>query len=228
MASVLIMFFYADDLCLMAPSPSGLQNLINLCSDFGTSNCILFNPLKSMYLVFKPKGFKLSIPPVFLYNDVIPYCERIRYLGFMLADSLSDDIDITKQLRTLYMRANSLLRTFHHCTTDVKLELARAYCACFYCPSMWTKYNKATFSKLRVAYNNVYRRILGLPRHSSASEMYVANDLDNIEAMLRKNVYSFKSRMCKSRNLLIKCLVSCSFVVDKCWRHWTSILYTVR
>ena len=30
--------FYADDLCLMAPSPAALQVLINICSQFSEDN----------------------------------------------------------------------------------------------------------------------------------------------------------------------------------------------
>ena len=43
-----------------------------------------------------------------------------------------------------------------------------------------------TFSKLRVAFNNVYRRILGLPTWSSASEMYASHNIGIFEALLRK------------------------------------------
>ena len=45
-----------------------------------------------------------------------------------------------------------------------------------------------TFSKLRVAFNNVCRprRALGLPKWSSASEMYDTHNIENFEALLRK------------------------------------------
>ena len=34
-----------------------------------------------------------------------------------------DDEDMLRQMRTLYIRSNKLLRTFHYGSTDVKLEL---------------------------------------------------------------------------------------------------------
>ena len=30
--------FYADDICVIAPSPSGLQGLLNICAKFGLEN----------------------------------------------------------------------------------------------------------------------------------------------------------------------------------------------
>ena len=69
---------------------------------------------------------------------------------------------------------------FHHCSVDVKLALFRSYCTCFYCPFLWTHYKKSNYSKLRVAFNNVYRRILKFPSRSSASTMYVVNNIDSL------------------------------------------------
>ena len=42
-------------------------------------------------------------------------------------------------------------------------------------PFLWTHYKKSTHSKLRVAFNNVYRRLLKLSPRSSASTMYGVN-----------------------------------------------------
>ena len=43
---------------------------------------------------------------------------------------------------------------------------------------------KATSSKLRVEYNNVYRKVFGLKQRSSASEMFVLNNISNFEALM--------------------------------------------
>jgi len=46
--------FYADDICVIAPSPSGLQGLLNICAKFGFKNDIVHNPIKLLCIVFKP------------------------------------------------------------------------------------------------------------------------------------------------------------------------------
>ena len=50
------------------------------------------------------------------------------YLGFSFCDSKQDDNDILRQLRTVYAQSHTLLRTFSHCSTDVKVTLFQSYC----------------------------------------------------------------------------------------------------
>ena len=71
----------------------------------------------------------------------------------------------------LYAQSNKLVSIFNHCTTYVKLVLFDSYCTSLYCPFLWTDYTKRTFSKLRVAFNNPYRKTFNLPIWSSASTM---------------------------------------------------------
>ena len=33
---------YADDMCILAPSATGLQNLLNICVDYAKTNTIVF------------------------------------------------------------------------------------------------------------------------------------------------------------------------------------------
>ena len=51
-----------------------------------------------------------------------------------------------------------------------------------------------TFSKLREAFNNVYRRVLELPKWSSGSEIYATHNIEKFAALLRKVIYEFIQR----------------------------------
>ena len=68
--------FYADDLCLMAPSSVGLQHLIEICANYGFENDLLFNRSESMCMVVKPRGRNVSTPP----NVAKWCCARVRRL----------------------------------------------------------------------------------------------------------------------------------------------------
>ena len=48
---------------------------------------------------------------------------------------------------------------------------------------------------IKVAYNNAYRKILGVSRRASASGMFVSNDIPNFEAVLRNSIYSITTRL---------------------------------
>ena len=128
------------------------------------------------------------------------------YLGFTFSSDQKNDNDILRQLRMLYTTSNRLLRLFHHCSVDVKLALFRSYCTCLYCLFLWTHYKKSNYSKLRVAFNNVYRRILKLLSRNSASTIYVVNNIDSLEVLVRKRIFGFMERFNYSDNTIIKCI----------------------
>ena len=103
---------------------------------------------------------------------------------FILCDDLNDKNDMNRQLRSLYARANTLLRKFLKCSISVKLTLLQSYCSNAHCSHLWVIYTKATFNKLKVAYNNVYRRVLWYTRRDSASMMLVTNGIDSFEILI--------------------------------------------
>ena len=78
-----------------------------------------------------------------------------------------------RQMRTLYVRPNRRLIIFQACSEKVLIELGKSFCDFFYCSYVWTHFNKSSFSKMRVAYNDLYRKILHVSRRSSVSEMFV-------------------------------------------------------
>ena len=71
---------YADDTCILAPSATALQNLLNSCFKYAQENSILLNAKKTKRMCFKPgKRSKLYIPQVTLNKEplrwVIPRCQ---------------------------------------------------------------------------------------------------------------------------------------------------------
>ena len=47
-----------------------------------------------------------------------------KYLGHYITDDLSDDDDINRQRRTLFVQGNIILRKFNMCSLGVKLTLS--------------------------------------------------------------------------------------------------------
>ena len=216
---------YAGDICLIALSPAALQELINISYDFIVRNYLSFNSSKSYCMVFKPKLYKLC-PLLYMDSQVLKYADNVKYLGFTFSSGQKDDNDILRQLRMLYTKSNRLLRLFHHCSVDVKLALFRSYCTCFYCPFLWTHYKKSNYSKLiRVAFNNVYRCILKLPSRSSASTMYVVNNIDSLEVLVRKRIFAFMERLNNSDNTIIKCISNSWILKFDILSPWNDLLF---
>ena len=92
--------FYANDLCLMAPSPVGLQLIIDMCANCGFENDILFNRSKSVCLVVKPRGRNVSTPLMFLNGDALEYVDSVKYIGVLLSHDMKDHADMSRHLRS--------------------------------------------------------------------------------------------------------------------------------
>ena len=218
--------FYADDICLITPSPSGLQRLLDICAMYGTEHNILFNPTKSVTMVFKSKKNKRTCPPVRLGCADLMYVSSAKYLGYLFTECFSDDDDMARQMRLLYTRTNVLLRNFALCSDSVKHQLFKSYCPVFYCPFLWTAFKGQSFHKIRVAFNNVHRKLLNYKRGDSASQMFVFHNFMNFESLLRKCIYSFKQRLSYSTNILIKALNdSWSVANSDISLMWNRLLY---
>ena len=71
----------------------------------------------------------------------------------------------------------------------------------------------ATFSKVRVAYNNVYRKVLDVYDPSSESEMFATNIIWNFEALIRMSIFALIACLSISSNTITH-----SEILD-CRRH---------
>ena len=121
----------------------------------------------------------------------------------MFSSNNNDDNEMLRHMRLLYCRSNRLFGMFNKCSKHVLIKLCRSFCMTFCCPYFWIVHKKTTFSKIRVAYNNVYRKLLGLCRRSSVSEMFAMNNISNFEALIRKSIFAFKTRLSNSDNTII-------------------------
>ena len=78
---------YADDICVMVPTAIALQKLLDVCFEYGIANDLLFNPVKSVCIVFKPCRFKLYCPTVSIGTERLTYVNTVKYLGFVFCEN---------------------------------------------------------------------------------------------------------------------------------------------
>lgn len=156
-------------------------------------------------MIFKVTGKHLDMAPQIMLNGAtLNRVHKFKYLGHYLTDDLKDDVDIERERRALAVRGNMLARRFARCTHQVKITLFKAYCQGMYTSSLWLKYTKASLNTLRVQYNNIFRMLLNLPRHCSASSMFAEHQTDGFYAIVRKKVASLVRRVRESSNGLLK------------------------
>ena len=70
---------YADDLVIMSPSSAGLQQLLNICTEYGLKHDIKYNASKSAVLICRTKQDKrLNFPAFQLSSNILDVCRRTK------------------------------------------------------------------------------------------------------------------------------------------------------
>ena len=96
---------YADDVALLAPSPSALRIMLNTCIKFSDLHCLSFNAEKTQLIKFykSPRPVTASLNITFLGKKLL-LSNSISHLGHILTYNLSDDEDIRKLLEICVAR----------------------------------------------------------------------------------------------------------------------------
>ena len=97
---------YADDICIVSLSSSGLQHLLNICSDYCERQDLTFNAKKSMCMYFSTSINKhCGLPVIYLGNCECQFVNEVKYLGVMIHSSMKTTIDVTRHTKKFYMQA---------------------------------------------------------------------------------------------------------------------------
>ena len=194
---------------------------------------IKFNTNKSVVLIRRNKLIKnATVSPFKLCGENLTEVSDTKYLGHILSAEAKDGKDMIRACRQLYAQGNSLIRKFHMCTEKVKIKLFVTYCSQFFCAQLW-QFNKSDkiYKKLYVAYNNVFRYFLRLPRDAqgrpcSASGMFVNRKVRSFQEILRNLVFKFQCRLNLSQNALVKCTLFDNVLSrSKLRKQWYKLLH---
>uniref|UniRef100_A0AAZ1XJK6 Reverse transcriptase domain-containing protein n=1 Tax=Oreochromis aureus TaxID=47969 RepID=A0AAZ1XJK6_OREAU len=187
---------YADDLVVFSPSSAGLQDLLNVCTEYGVQYDIEYNAVKSAVLICRTKQDKqLNFPLFKLAQKTLEIHKKVKYLGHFITEQMNDDDDIYRQRCKLYVQVNNIARKFSFCSLPVKVALFKAYCTPLYTAPLWSSNKQRSMQKLHVAYNDAMRILCRIPRRGSASQMFVAVGVWTFKALLRKLMFNFRERL---------------------------------
>jgi len=125
---------YADDVALLAPSPSALRHLLHICTEFAKSHSLVFNAAKTQLICFSQKPCTANLDRVNLVflDSALTFNSSVTHLGHILRSDLLDDDDIVAVTRDMCRKANCILHTFSCCDPVVKTNLLRSFCLSLY------------------------------------------------------------------------------------------------
>ena len=123
---------YADDIVLLAPCPSALRILLNICSTYASTHGLRFNAEKTQLICFHLRQSHPVIPTVVFNNVVLQCSNEVTHLGHILTPDLDDKNDIIRAVKDLNRKANSLFCIFRVVDPFVKCFLFKSYCLSLY------------------------------------------------------------------------------------------------
>ena len=118
--------FYADDLCLIAPSRGSMQEMLCICEDYCHEFGLAFNVKKTKALFFG--NFKGEIAPLNLYGQPIQFVKEWVYLGTTIVSGKSFSFSAAADLRAFYRSSNSILSALRKPNVRVQINLLYSNC----------------------------------------------------------------------------------------------------
>ena len=101
----------------------------------------------------------------------------------------------------------------------------RTFLSQVYGCSLWASYKVTSYSKVKVAHNDVFRSLLQVPRYESASALFVTHSVNNLDAVLRTNYYSLMNRVNNSNNVIVTSLRNSEArIQSRLWQRWSIAL----
>ena len=201
-------FCYADDISLLSPTVSGLQDMLKICERYADKYKIHFNASKSQLLCFntstctKSKDIKVYMRD----GSVIPYLDTCTHLGNILCTS-DKHVMIDSAVKDLNCRLNNLLADFSHCNSDTISTLFNSYCMNVYGCQLW-KFNGKHINTFFTAWRKAIRRIWKIPFRSHNKLVHLINGSHDISIILEKRCIKQSWKMlnseCELYNKIVK------------------------
>ena len=162
---------YADDVVLLAPCASALRCMLNICNTYASQHGLLFNAGKTQLICFRKSKSIKSLPVIHFQNTQLKYKDEVKHLGHILHYNLDDGPDITRAIKDLNKKANSVLCLFHSADPVVKTYLIKMYCLSLYGCPLWSLSSKS-LNCLQIALNKILRKVWSLPLRSHSSVVH--------------------------------------------------------
>ena len=199
---------FADDMTLLAPTRSSMQQLLNLCSEYCATFCLKFNVSKTKIMIFgKLCSSTESLPQISLNEEPIDYVMSCRYLGFYIVSSKRFKCSFNQDLCGFYGSVNSILTSSYCPNENVQLQLLYSNCVPKLTYGAAVKDPTASEKQqYNVAINNAVRRIFGFRRWESIRQLREFYGFDSIEIMFLKAKNRFLSSLAIHSNLTLRSL----------------------
>ena len=100
---------YADDIVLLAPTPSAMRAMVAICDRYADDLDIVFNAKKSKFIHVGSRLKQLySFPEFYIGNVATEFVDEWPYFGHFTSATRDDKVDMNKR-NTLCQQINNVL-----------------------------------------------------------------------------------------------------------------------
>ena len=206
--------FYADDLCLIAPTRSSMQEMLKVCEEYCAEFNLKFNVKKSKTLVFGPP-IKGELAPLILDNKQIEFVNEWKYLGVYVVAGKQITFSARQVLASFYRATNSILSSVHKPSELILMNLLFTNCVPILTyAAEAVEYSATDMRNFNTALNNALRRIFSFQRWESIRYLRQQLDFPNIYEIFNQRFDSFIGKNFESCNDVIRVATSL-FVMER-------------
>ena len=101
---------FADNLVILAPNADTVQNIIDVLCQGNNELNLIINPKKTSVMLLNRNKNSFPVSKICVKEVQISYAKNVKYLGFIVDDSLSNQDGIVKCRNKFYSIFNVLLR----------------------------------------------------------------------------------------------------------------------
>ena len=198
---------FADDLALLAPTRSVMQEMILICDKYCDKYCLTFNAKKTKSMIFGDGFSSLDPESLTLKNERIEYVNTWTYLGCLIQAGKHFCFSCKDALRSFRSSANSILSAIKKPKEQVLLQLL--YSNCVPILSYATEVKQFSYSDMydcHVALNDAIRRVFGYNRWESIRELRKEFRYDDLYSIFAKRRRKFESKLPEMKNRSINAL----------------------
>ena len=162
---------------LLAPTPSAMRAMLQLCDNFACDLHIVFNAAKSKCMYMGPKlKSSCSLPEFLVGGSVIDFVDEWPHLGHIISSNGNDRADIMSKRNVLCQQINNVLCFFRGRDPITKLALMKAYCSSFYGAVLWDLAHRSV-QEVCTVWRKGLRRTWTLPHNTHCNLLPLLCDM---------------------------------------------------
>lgn len=188
---------YADDVILVANDINEAQAMLNVVTEFSSTNQVKFNPDKTHLLVFNKITNDEDV--LYLCGERIVKSNSIKYLGVMVNSNFENIEHIEKRRKAVYASMTNLITTGilnNEMSVHTKLKMFKIYLK----PLLYYGVEALNISENEIKIltrieGNVVKQLLNISKHCETKLLYAALDIDLVSESILKQQYKFFRRI---------------------------------